>query len=199
MGEYDINLIIDQAIKGNESLFNTFFEDTYQEIYPKLKSLTNSEDDIKDIYLMSIEKFWQRFVILRETPPNNSIGYIYRMCKNAFLLKKREAWSSIILSDDPDVYNGNQIAEISEKETSSDMDFLKFNALSIALESLSSKCKTLIEIELDGEIRLKDVMEELGYSNYQALVQAKYNCKKRLIKKVIEVLNTLKTEKNNIE
>ena len=44
-------------------------------------------------------------------------------------------------------------------------------------------------------IKLNDLQQEMGYANYQALVQAKYNCKKKLVKKVFEALTNLK--KNN--
>lgn len=198
MKKNDIDKIIHQAIKGNELPFNRFFEETFQKLYPKLKSLTSSQDDIKDMYVMSMQKFWQRFVVRKEEIPSNSVGYIYVMCKNAFLLKKRESWSSVILSDTPDKYHGNQTTETSEdveNDIHSKNELLKHKALAIALEELSPKCKTLMENELDKEIKLKYLMDELGYANYQALVQAKYNCKKRLIKKVSEVLSKLKTGK----
>lgn len=202
MTESDLRTIINQAIQGNEFPFNRFFEETFKKLQPRLESLTNSQDDIKDLYLMSMQKFWQRFVINNEKLPHNSIGYIYMMCKNAFLLKKREPWTSVILSENTDGYQKNLIIETSEKEEhndSSNNELLKFNALAMGLETMCVKCKKLLETELDKEIRLKDLMEELGYSNYQALVQAKYNCKKRLIKKVKEVLSILKTEKLNIK
>ena len=71
-------------------------------------------------------------------------------------------------------------------------NLLRHKALATAIDLLSPKCKTLIEAELDNTIRLKDLQYDLGFTNYQALVQAKYNCKKRLIKKVYEVLTNLK-------
>ena len=49
-------------------------------------------------------------------------------------------------------------------------------------------------LKITNQIKLKDLQDDLGYSNYQALVQAKYNCKKRLVQKVYEVLNNLKKQ-----
>jgi len=55
----------------------------------------------------------------------------------------------------------------------------------------------LIEAYLDPKTKLKDLQKTYGYVNYQALVQAKYNCKKRLKKKVFEILRTLQKTPNS--
>ncbi len=202
MTESDILNIINQAIEGNELPFNTFFEKTFRKLQPKLQAITNCEHDTKDVYLICMQKFWERFVINKEPLPNNCNGYIYVMCRNAFLLKKREIKSSFVLSGDIEKHQMAIHAHTlpnEKKDNSAEDELLKYNALAIALETLCPKCKSLIENDLDKETKLKDLMVEFGYSNYQALVQAKYNCKKRLIKKAQEVLSNLKTEKLNIK
>ena len=120
------------------------------------------------------------------------------MCRNAWLLQKRQAWNQVTLSDTPDIYRSSQVDDyepITETDTENRMNdnLLKHRALSKAIELLSPKCKTLIEAELDTQIRLKDLQHELGFTNYQALVQAKYNCKKKLTQKVSEIIIDLKT------
>lgn len=197
MGESYLNTIIKEAIKGNELPFNIFFENTFLKLKPSLQKITNCEDDTKEIYVTSMQKFWERFIINKEELPKNSTGYIYQMCKNAFLLKKRNNWSSVVLSDNIEKHSSNNLVDPLRIDTKEEL--LKFKALTTALETLCPKCKTLIENEFDKKIKLKDLMSELGYSNYQALIQAKYNCKKRLAKKVQEVLSNLKTEKLTIK
>lgn len=200
MTESDLKKIIDSAISGNEFPFDRFFEDTFEKLLPKLRALTKSNDTAQEVFMISMQKFWERFVMKQEVLPHNSIGYIYMMCRNAWLLQKRQAWDGVTLSDSPELYQSleHQLHESNTDVNSREKmehDLLQHKALAKALELLTPKCKTLIEAELDDQIKLKDLQDDLGYSNYQALVQAKYNCKKRLVKKVYEVLNNLKNNK----
>lgn len=197
MTESDIKKIIDSAINGNEFPFDRFFEDTFQKLLPKLNFLTKSKENSQEVFTISMHKFWERFVINQEKLPHNSIGYIYMMCRNAWLLQKRQPWNAVTLSEEPDTFTvkkNNDYDPVIEEEIKEDMDedLLRHKALVTAIDLLSPKCKALIEAELDDSIRLKDLQDDLGYSNYQALVQAKYNCKKRLVKKVYETLTNLK-------
>lgn len=195
MSKNNLKEIIESAIIGNEFPFNRFFEETFKKLLPKLTFLTKSEDDAQDLFLISMHKFWDRFVINQEELPHNSTGYIYIMCRNAWLRQKKP-WNTVNIDDNA----SQKYAASNEKEYNInielkihlDDDLLKHKALSIALEQLPEKCKRLIESELNPEIRLKDLQEDLGYTNYQALVQAKYNCKKKLIKKIFEIIIDLK-------
>ncbi|WP_218599728.1 hypothetical protein [Polaribacter sp. NJDZ03] len=199
MTEINLKKIIGSAINGNELLFNRFFEDTFKKLLPKLTVLTNSNDDAQEIFVTSMHKFWERFVIKQEKLPHNSTGYIYMMCRNAWFLNKRQPWSKVIL-DSNNTYiltksNDDNLDTAQNKEDIENSNLLKHKALSIAINLLCDKCTKLIETELDKNIKLKDLQQEMGYANYQALVQAKYNCKKKLVKKVFEALTNLK--KNN--
>ncbi len=198
MEKSDLKKILDSAIEGNEFPFERFFQDTFKKLMPKLSALTKSKENAHEVFVISMHKFWERFVINQETLPHNSIGYIYTMCRNAWLLQKRQAWDAVVLSETPETYKPLDInghSPVPEAEVEKDMNdgFLKHKALAMAIDLLSPKCKTLIEAVLDTSIRLKDLQSSLGFNNYQALVQAKYNCKKRLIKKVYEALTHLKT------
>jgi len=186
MNQSEVKKIIDSASNGNEFPFDRFFEDTFQKLLPKLRFLTKSEEDAKEVFVISMQKF-----------PLSSVGYIYMMCRNAWLLQKRKPWDAVTLSEEPEVFRDQEVDDFdpsieTEKKEEMNDDLLRHRALSMAMNLLSSKCKTLMEAELDTTMRLKDLQEELGFGNYQALVQAKYNCKKRLVQRVYEALNTLK-------
>jgi len=203
MDQSEIKKIIDSARNGNEFPFDRFFEDTFPKLLPKLNFLTKSRESAKEVYVISMQKFWERFVINQEEVPHNSVGYIYMMCRNAWLLQKRKPWDAVTLSEEPEVFRDQELDDYDpslETEIKEEMndDLLRHIALSTAMNLLSPKCKTLMDEELDNTIRLKDLQEELGFGNYQALVQAKYNCKKRLIQKVYEALNTLKNNTTDI-
>ncbi len=198
MDKDDLTYIIKCARNGNEAPFNSFFDRVFKKIRTGLSSITGSQEDAKEVFLISMQKFWERFVINQEELPLNSTGYIFMMCKNAWLMQKRGLWGSVVYSEEQGRKANNLIEndvfDYQEDKDNIDSDhYTKHKALALALDELSPKCKTLIENELNPNIQLKDLQNELGYSNYQALVQAKYNCKKRLIKKVYEVLEKLKT------
>ncbi len=202
MDQSEIKKIIDSAINGNEFPFDRFFEDTFKKLLPKLSFLTKSKEDAKEVFVISMQKFWERFVINQEELPHNSVGYIYMMSRNAWLLQKRKLWDAVTLSEEPEVFRDQEMNEYdptieTEIKEEMDEDLLKHKALSTAMNLLSPKCKTLIEAVLDDTVRLKDLQETLGFGNYQALVQAKYNCKKRLVQKVYEALSNLKNNTTN--
>ncbi|KAA1247536.1 RNA polymerase sigma factor [Aquimarina sp. RZ0] len=198
MADERMEQIISKAIQGNELPFNTFLKETFTALLPKLLVLTKSRDEAKEVFIISMQKFWECFVIKQQKLPHNSIGYIYIMCKNAWLLQKREQERIAVLNNEIiHTQVDNQINESPEnsafdREMEAEEHTLKHKALTMALETLSPKCKTIMETDLDPKNQLKSLQEPLGYTNYQALVQAKYNCKKRLVKKVYELLNQLK-------
>lgn len=191
-----IEKIVKNAINGDEFQFSLFLEKAFNALQPKLDSLTRSEEDSKEIFIISMQKFWERFIIDREELPSNTIGYIYIMCKNVWLTYKRNIWSSVILDSTLSAYQKKTINHYLNPEDENVVNtedlWLKYRALSIALEEMSPKCKMLLETDLNPEMKLKELQERLGYINYQALVQAKYNCKKKLIQKVFKALNNLK-------
>jgi len=202
MDQNEIKKIIDAASSGNEFPFDRFFEDTFQKLLPKLSFLTKSKEDAKEVFIISMQKFWERFVINQEELPHNSVGYIYMMCRNTWLLQKRKPWDAVTLSEEPEVFRDQELNVYDpdmKEEITAEMneDLIRHKALVTAMNLLSAKCKTLIEAELYETILLKDLQKDLGFGNYQALVQAKYNCKKKLVKKVYEALITLKNNTTN--
>ncbi len=192
----DVKYIIECAQQGNELPFNTFFEYVFQKLSPRLRSLTKSTEDSQEVFIISMQKFWERFVINQENLPHNSIGYIFIMCKNAWLMQKRSRANIIATVKNPIEHQhllqeDAQFDVLEEDKPVEDLELLKHRALIIALASISEKCRLLMENEFDKNRQLKDLQEELGYTNYQALVQAKYNCKKRLIQKVYKAMENI--------
>ncbi|MEL6560550.1 MAG: hypothetical protein AAFQ94_20330 [Bacteroidota bacterium] len=191
-----IERAIKNAILGDENLFNKFIENIYSELLPKLTAMTSSVDSARDVFIRSVQKFWERFVIKQEQLPENTVGYIFMMCKNAWLMQKRNQWNMVALTSESYSYpeaDGYDHYLLESEHSVKDSEYLnRQKALTLALEQMSEKCKQLIETELDKQVKLKDLQDELGYPNYQSLVQAKYNCKKRLTKMVFRVLKELK-------
>ncbi|MCK8524363.1 hypothetical protein M0D21_22485 [Aquimarina sp. D1M17] len=192
--------IIECAQEGNQLPFNDFFKRTFQKLKPKLLSVTRSEDDTQEVFIIALQKFWERFVINQEDLPHNSVGYIYMMCKNAWLMQRRKKVVSTVSFDNSSIRNSSLKEEIEwrtneDREANERDELLQYKALSQALKALSPKCQTLMENELENDTSLKELQLQLGFTNYQALVQAKYNCKKRLVRMVYLILEELKSQK----
>ncbi|MBQ4818909.1 hypothetical protein [Aquimarina sp. MMG016] len=198
MNKNKLEKIIEQAIQGNELPFDRFLKDLFEQLKPKLLSLTQSRQEAEDIFIAAMQKFWERFVIRQEKIPENSMGYIFVMCKNNWLISKRHPWNSIVLKEvlsEDHKLNDQHNLNADDPMENLEVEWLQKRALSQALDTLSEKCKTLMQSEMDPNTKLKDLQRQLGFQNYQALVQAKYNCKKRLIKKVYEIFDQLMSPK----
>jgi len=199
MKETAIFEIIKKASSGNESLFNRFIEETYRDLLPILITITGSKVDAEDIFISSVQKFWERFIVELQPPPDNGKAYLLSMCKNAWFMHKRSKQNIVTSGNIQDFKLISEPAEVDKSTEEYAVDdhekWLKQKALSQALENLSEKCKALIESELNN-IQLKDLQQQMGFPNYQAIAQAKYNCKKRLVKEVYQVLKKLKNSES---
>lgn len=196
MNSSKLKKIIEQAIQGNELPFDRFVKDLFEQLKPKLLSLTQSQQEAEDIFIGAMQKFWERFVVHQEKLPENSIGYIFVMCKNNWLILKRHPWNSVVLKETiSEDQKSNDPNNTNDSIENLEIEWFQKRALSEALDSLSQKCKTLMQTEIDPNTKLKDLQQSLGFMSYQALVQAKYNCKKRLVKKVYEIFDQLMTLK----
>ena len=186
----ELNQIIKEARNGNELPFNKFLKRTFIDLKKQLILLTKSESKAEDIFIEGMQKFWERFIIQQNEIPKNSKGYIFMICKNIWLMEKRNHWNKIVLKDS---FLDHEVISADDYDKNEDNELtLRKKSLGIALTMISAKCKELMELSMDASIKLIDCMELLGYETYQALIQAKYNCKKKLIKEVFTALSELK-------
>ncbi len=196
----ELEKIIETAIQGNERPFDLFVRATFDRLFPKLYAFTQSKEDCNEIYIISMQKFWERFVIEQKEIPDNIEGYIFMMCKNAWLRDKRGTWEKI-KNKSADI-EGAENKEIHDLEKAYEPEvvfeeYLKKKALTLALDDLCSKCRQLIEYKLTPKTDFKELQQKLGYVSYNALTQAMYNCKKRLAKKVVEKFVILRETEGN--
>ncbi len=191
MNHTNFSHVFEAAQNGNSKDFNHFFAQVKQKCQPKLLQLTKSQFDADEVFAQVLLKFWERFVEgKQELPSQNIEGYIYRMCINAFHNMQRKRKNERV------DYKEEFDRDISEGEHKSDEDLweelitdeVKHTSLRNAIANLCQKCKTLYTYLINGE-KLKNIWEELGYKNYQGIVQAKYNCKKELKRKFFVELN----------
>ena len=194
MIKYDVDQIVEKAINNDLRPYNKFVDNLYKEFYPKLIHLTKSKNHANEVYSLAMEKFWERFIAKQETLPLKPINYIYIMCKNAWIAEVSNHWNAKKTSLSSEISEKEKTIENLFEDDSED-NFLIQKSLTLGLEKLSPKCKCLIEHQLNSDKSVAELQNELNLNSYQAVVQAKYNCKKKLIKLVYNIFQSLKEEK----
>ncbi len=186
----DLEHVLEAAAKGDERGYRLFFTTLWRDLKPALTRLTNSEQTGKDLFLSSMITFWEVFVVQQKPLPNNVKGYVFAICRNGWYAQKR--WAPREISQDP----FNMSEQFSDAGSypfrEEEARYQRQRAMAIALEEATEKCQCLFEQHIERGIALKDLEKPLGYPSYQAIVQAKYNCKKRLIARVFQLLQKQK-------
>lgn len=188
---------VEHARKGNESLFNKIVTSNFkQHFYNPILQITKDRGMVEEIYILSITKFWERFVLWGEELPNSNInGYIFQMARNAFFeLKRKQSTvkASFIMSvDATEIYEvyGSFISENEAfAETTSDSDqHVLLKSVFDAMGQLDPLCHDIIEKNILEDNLLKTIKEELALTGtYNSIVKKK----KRCIKKLKQLLNT---------
>jgi len=188
---------VEKARLGNENLFNKIVASNFQKhFYEPILRMTNDKSIVEEIYILSITKFWERFVLWGEELPHSNItGYIFQMSRNAFLeIKRKQSTikaSSIITVDTTEMYE-TYSTYVTENESyvenplKADETVLLKSVFEV-MTLLDPLCKNIIEKNILESRRLKTIKEELAISGtYNSIVQKK----KRCIKKLKRLLNT---------
>ena len=185
------------ARTGDDSLFNKIVSTNYkQHFYDPILAMTKDSSLVEEIYILSITKFWERFVLKGEDLPNSNInGYLFQMARNAFFeLKRKQSTtkaSMFVTMDAAEIYESyssyvqkNESPEILHKD--SDKTVL-LRSIYEAMTQLDPICVKIIEKNILENRLLKTIKEELALSGtYNSIVKKK----KRCIKKLKDLLTT---------
>lgn len=197
---------IDLAREGKELSFNSLVNDMYENrYYQAIQKLTKDTFVTREVYTMAITKFWERFILKNDLLPSTNInGYIYNMCRNAFIDIKRQeqrkkecefcskqalnmARDYTVIMKNPHAYEGSV-----HKEEQDDYE-LKMKLLQQSISQLEERCQEIIRRNVfEGEL-LKDLKSELGFTGtYQSIVEKKKRCMRRLSKLMFSALESFK-------
>ncbi len=175
--------IFEKAILGDEKAFNLFFNKSWQQMRLSLISLTSSEEEANHIFVKGMTILWENFIVQKKDPPENIQAYLYIICKNEWLAERKIKNNDPILLPIDDIYGELEEVEnpsIKELKEAEEQDLGIKKLLKKAVENASEKCRKIIDLHIYQGVRLKKIWQSLGYASYQAIVQAKYNCKKKL-------------------
>lgn len=189
---------IRRSAKGDNKLFNTIVVDLYRDNFKDaLTKFIKDENDVEEVYTISITKFWERFVLLQEDLPTSNIeGYLYKMAYNAYvyILKRRNkkkviAFSPIDESNIADIVSKIQYPQNLPQE---DLDTLsKSEILERSISRLATGCQRIIKMNVMSGSKLIDIQDDIDYNgSYNGLVKMKQRCIKRLARIFFKELQT---------
>lgn len=183
---------VNRAREGDDRLFNKVVSSRYKQHFcDSILAITKGLDAAEEIYILSITKFWERFILGGEELPDSNInGYIFQMARNAFFEKKRKQTttkaSMTVSLDATEVYktyisyvNGNK--SITDAVSSDSQRVVVLRAVFDALAKLDPLCSQIIEKNILENNLLKTVKEELALTGtYNSIVKKKKRCIKKL-------------------
>ena len=188
---------VEHARQGNETHFNKIVASSFkQDFYTPILQMTKDKSIVEDIYIMTITKFWERFVLKGEDLPNSNInGYLFQMARNAFFELKRKQntakASMFVTMDASEIYESyssymQKNESLENLAPDSDKTVL-LRSIYDAMTQLDPICIKIIEKNILENRLLKTIIEEMSLSGtYNSIVKKK----KRCIKKLKELLNT---------
>jgi len=200
--EKDWRHVIDAARQGSSRAFDLQVVAVYQNYHKKaLIGVVGSEKECWEIYLLAVTKFWEKYIMAGNTLPEKNInGYLFMMCKNVYYDKCRKknsatAQSTFLVNDfktiKQDKYskaeNPDSEQDILHSDQQNEAYLFKLNK---AIEKLCDDCKAIVEENILGNLKLKELKEKIKYGGgYQAIVQKKKRCLKKLTKYFYQELN----------
>ena len=176
MNKQNFTQILEQAQQGKPQAFNAFFKSLYAECKQQLWRYTQSTLDTEEVIAETMLAFWELFVEEGRPLPKNVEGYFYTMCVNTCHRMKREK-RKVVLREIESVSQAEPAFGVDKLETS---DFRKTAAFNNALDKLCTRCRKLFDTILVKGVKMKAVWQDLGYKNYQAIVNDKIRCTKEL-------------------
>lgn len=195
---------IEAAKNGSDTLFSKVVAQKYEShFHEAITVFTKDKDFSRSIYITTMTKFWERFVINGEKLPETSIdGYIFQMTKNAFLIQKREGRSykhSFIKPMDTIELVEKYSSKVAEHGSIENTESLGFDeeqckVIHKAIKSLDKICQEIIEQNILNNVTLQSLRDELGLKGtYGAIVQKKKRCINRLRKILLKEMKTTDT------
>lgn len=184
-------------ISGENKAFSILFHEQWIQLEEPLTILTGSKTEAHHFFVRGMGIIWERCVREENPPPRNIKSYLYIICKNEWLSEKRQEKSKSYLNDLSEL-------EASENESEAELiareqkDAFMKQWLNEAISQASENCKKILEFHIVGQQSLKKIWQQLGFSSYQAIVQAKYNCKKKLGNYIFLKLQQQKKKKKTV-
>ena len=201
MNEVNWLQAIKEAQNGNDVLFNKTVASNFEgHFYQALLGITHEESLVRELYISTITKFWERFVLQGEKLPESNVdGYIFQMAKNAFfeMNRKKQTYKHSFVSPVESIEIVEKYSSLvgtsgylDQFDTTKEKDAMVVQ-IHEAVQSLDDTCKEIIEQNIVQGTSLTILKDELGISGtYNAIVQKKKRCLQALKRILTKQLNS---------
>ncbi|MGB0930607.1 MAG: RNA polymerase sigma factor [Chitinophagales bacterium] len=185
----------------NQTEFDKLFHEAHGYCIGYLIKITHSKADAEDVFMDAIAMFWVLYKKGKIKEKSNLKAYIATIAKRLWFEKKRKEEKHKEYSQPPKVVeqqaeanieiNGFAVFDLlikaeTEQANNAQLQARKksFNAV---FRTLGKKCQQLLMSTIVYKIKMKELMGTLGYGSVQTVKDAKYRCKKILLKKLQEI------------
>jgi len=180
--------------------FDKLFHEAHDYCIGYLLKITHSKVDAEDVFMDAIAMFWVLYKQGKIKHQSNLKAYIATMAKRLWFEKKRKEERHKEYSQAPEIvvqqaeantnFNDTAVFDLlikaeTEQAQSTQLQARK-KAFNAVFTTLGKKCQQLLISTIVYKIKMKDLMSTLNYGSVQTVKDAKYRCKKELIKKVRE-------------
>lgn len=186
---------------GQPQSFENLLIPYYKQQQMQLYRLTESKEDGWTVFVESMLRFKEKLMLEAISIPNNINGYIFRIQQNIWIdmcrkrnRKKQVTIKAVETQQLENALGGRGMMQeptIYHFETQQEEE-KRLVALENAINQLCDSCKKLIERNVFDKVKLKTLKIELKMtSSYQAIVEKKKRCLKKLTKLFFLELNQI--------
>ena len=174
---YSNDEIIDGLIHNNQTIITK----VYKTLFPVIQSWINKNngdtDDAKDIYHEAFIIIFRKISADDFSLKCSFSTYLFSICKHLWFqeLRKKSRFSA----------NGIlEVIDMPITESDDDIEEIKLNIFLTQISQLETKCRKLLLLYSEKK-SLNEIMNIMGFINTQAVADKKKNCRKTLIKKLL--------------
>lgn len=185
----------------NKTEFDQLFHEAHDYCIGYLLKITHSKADAEDLFMEAIAMFWVLYKKGKIKHQNNPKAYIATIAKRLWFEKKRKKEKNKEYTQAPEIVAKQAEANTSLNDTAA-FDLLikgeveqaqkaqhqvRKSNFKTVFSTLGKKCQQLLMATIVYKKKMKELMGVLGYGSIQTVKDAKYRCKKTLIKKMNEI------------
>ncbi len=170
--------LVEQIRKGNDATLGELYAEYREEfVLWSRKSYGLSHENAIEVYQQSIVSLYENAVSGKLNQLSSELKtYLFGIGKNKVREHIRKHKKELqIAGHNSEVENGQEIEEKIEKEK-------KLEALSRSFKKLSDGCQKLLQMFYYQNLRMDDIVEQLGYKNSSTAKNQKYKCMQQLRK-----------------
>ena len=181
----DHKFLIDRLKKGDNSVLKTFYENHGRYCVQKLVAENQcSLEDAEDIFIEAIMELREKLITGKTTEISNPRAYLYKTCHNMFLVRlKLDQRKRKKLSEIERFYYGSRYQV--DQTDAYDPRLLEITI--IAWNTLSEKCKDILNYFYIEKLVMSEIAKLMGLSNANVAKSTKSRCYKNFVTKAFEI------------